>query len=62
MLTKTREAQVDSAAGEVRQMTMIQALRSAMDVMMERDDNVVVFGQDVSHDIRYLRAGQEFEL
>ncbi|MFC6414194.1 alpha-ketoacid dehydrogenase subunit beta [Massilia varians] len=28
-------------------MTMIQALRSAMDVMMERDDNVVVYGQDV---------------
>jgi len=49
MLTKTKEAQVDSAAGEVRQMTMIQALRSAMDVMMERDDNVVVFGQDVGY-------------
>ena len=30
-------------------MTMIQALRSAMDVMMERDDNVVVFGQDVGY-------------
>ncbi|MFP3525737.1 alpha-ketoacid dehydrogenase subunit beta, partial [Pantoea sp. SIMBA_072] len=28
-------------------MTMIQALRSAMDVMLERDDNVVVYGQDV---------------
>jgi 2-oxoisovalerate dehydrogenase E1 component beta subunit len=30
-------------------MTMIQALRSAMDVMMERDDNMVIFGQDVGY-------------
>jgi 2-oxoisovalerate dehydrogenase E1 component beta subunit len=30
-------------------MTMIQALRSAMDVMLERDPNVVVFGQDVGY-------------
>src|SRR4029453_6087003 len=28
-------------------MTMIQAIRSAMDVMLSRDDNVVVFGEDV---------------
>ncbi|HQR10708.1 MAG TPA: alpha-ketoacid dehydrogenase subunit beta [Casimicrobiaceae bacterium] len=28
-------------------MTMIQAIRSAMDVMLGRDDNVVVFGEDV---------------
>ncbi|MCA3858163.1 MAG: alpha-ketoacid dehydrogenase subunit beta, partial [Burkholderia sp.] len=27
-------------------MTMIQALRSAMDVMLGRDSDVVVFGQD----------------
>jgi 2-oxoisovalerate dehydrogenase E1 component beta subunit len=27
--------------------TMIEAIRDAMDVMMERDDRVVVFGQDV---------------
>ena len=32
-----------------RPMTMIQALRSAMDVMLGRDDNVVVFGQDVGY-------------
>ena len=31
------------------QMTMIQALRSAMDVMLERDPNVVVFGEDVGY-------------
>jgi 2-oxoisovalerate dehydrogenase E1 component beta subunit len=49
MLTKTKDAQVDAAAGELRQMTMIQALRSAMDVTMGRDDNVVVFGQDVGY-------------
>jgi len=30
-------------------MTMIQALRSAMDVMLGRDDNVVVFGQDIGY-------------
>ncbi|MCB2020806.1 MAG: alpha-ketoacid dehydrogenase subunit beta, partial [Burkholderiaceae bacterium] len=30
-------------------MTMIQALRSAMDVMLARDANVVVFGQDVGY-------------
>ncbi|MDH4059902.1 MAG: alpha-ketoacid dehydrogenase subunit beta [Aquincola sp.] len=30
-------------------MTMVQALRSAMDVMLERDDNVVVYGQDVGY-------------
>ncbi|MGH8516522.1 MAG: alpha-ketoacid dehydrogenase subunit beta [Panacagrimonas sp.] len=30
-------------------MSMIQALNSAMDVMMERDPNVVVFGEDVGY-------------
>ena len=30
-------------------MSMVQALRSAMDVMLGRDDNVVVFGQDVGY-------------
>jgi 2-oxoisovalerate dehydrogenase E1 component beta subunit len=27
--------------------TMIEAIREAMDVMMARDENVVVFGEDV---------------
>ena len=27
--------------------TMVEAIRDAMDVMMDRDDNVVVFGEDV---------------
>ena len=30
-------------------MTMIQALRSAMDVMLERDSNVVIYGEDVGY-------------
>jgi 2-oxoisovalerate dehydrogenase E1 component beta subunit len=30
-------------------MTMVQALRSAMDVMLERDANVVIFGEDVGY-------------
>ena len=28
---------------------MIEAIRGAMDVSMERDDNVVVFGEDVGY-------------
>jgi 2-oxoisovalerate dehydrogenase E1 component beta subunit len=31
------------------QMTMIQALRSAMDVMLSRNPDVVVFGEDVGY-------------
>jgi 2-oxoisovalerate dehydrogenase E1 component beta subunit len=49
MLTQTQDAKIASAAGERKPMTMIQALRSALDVTMERDDNVVVFGQDVGY-------------
>src|SRR5215472_12331212 len=30
-------------------MTMVQAIRSALDVMLERDPNVVVFGEDVGY-------------
>ena len=30
-------------------MTMVQAIRSAIDVMLERDANVVVFGEDVGY-------------
>ena len=36
-------------ADTVAAMTMIQALRSAMDVMLGRDDNVVIYGQDVGY-------------
>src|SRR6202142_2226261 len=33
----------------VPKLTMIEAIRGAMDVSMERDDNVVVFGEDVGY-------------
>ena len=36
-------------AEKTKSMNMIQALNSAMDVMMERDPNVVVFGEDVGY-------------
>jgi len=35
--------------GDAVPMSMVQALRSAMDVMLERDGNVVVFGEDVGY-------------
>src|SRR6202521_2602710 len=38
--------------------TMIEAIRSAMDVMMGRDDNVVVFGEDVGYFGGVFRASQ----
>jgi 2-oxoisovalerate dehydrogenase E1 component beta subunit len=37
------------ASATVAPMTMVQALRSAMDVMLERDPGVVVYGQDVGY-------------
>ena len=33
----------------MQHMTMIEAIRDAQDVMMERDDDVVVFGEDVGY-------------
>ena len=39
-------------------MTMIEAVRSAMDVSMERDDEVVVFGEDVGYFGGVFRATQ----
>src|ERR1700757_3515245 len=38
--------------------TMIEAIRDAMDVMMERDDSVVVFGEDVGFFGGVFRATQ----
>jgi len=38
--------------------TMIEAIRDAMDVMMARDDNVVVFGEDVGYFGGVFRATQ----
>ena len=42
-------AVTEAAPGEVHAMSMIQALNSAMDVMLERDPNVVIFGEDVGY-------------
>lgn len=39
-------------------MTMIEAVRSAMDVSMERSDDVVVFGEDVGYFGGVFRATQ----
>jgi 2-oxoisovalerate dehydrogenase E1 component beta subunit len=40
---------------------MIEAVRSAMDVSMGRDDNVVVFGEDVGYFGGVFRATQELQ-
>ena len=42
-------AATEAAPGEVHAMSMIQGLNSAMDVMLERDPNVVIFGEDVGY-------------
>ena len=34
---------------ETRTMSMVQALNSAMEVMLEKDPGVVIFGQDVGY-------------
>src|SRR5690349_18142401 len=43
---------------DMARMTMIEAVRSAMDVSMGRDDNVVVFGEDVGYFGGVFRATQ----
>ncbi len=40
-------AAVALAEGPTRRMNMIEAINDALDIMMERDPNVVVFGEDV---------------
>jgi len=51
MLSRTmyQEQEEMAAAGPLVAMTMIQAIRSALDIMLGRDDDVVVFGQDVGY-------------
>jgi len=39
----------ETTQGAVSSMTMVQALRSGLDVMMGRDENVVVYGEDVGY-------------
>ncbi|MBD8682567.1 alpha-ketoacid dehydrogenase subunit beta [Pseudomonas sp. CFBP 13719] len=45
MPTETRVEKTNSTAI----MSMVQAIRSAMDVMLDRDPNVVAFGQDIGY-------------
>ena len=65
-VSKANEAGVVSevmAQGEARsdaqQMNMIQAINSALDVMMDRDPDVVVMGEDVGYfgDVFLCTAG-----
>ncbi len=42
-------APADLATGEARQMNMIQAINSALDVMMDCDPTVIVMGEDVGY-------------
>ena len=46
---EARAAAAPTAPAEAVPMTMIQALRSGLDVAMERDDTVIVYGQDVGY-------------
>lgn len=45
----TAQKKQAGASAKTRSMTMIQALNSALDVMMARDENVVTFGEDVGY-------------
>lgn len=49
MSEMTSNAAAPHEAQAVSSMTMIQALRSGLDVMMAKDDNVIVYGEDVGY-------------
>ncbi len=49
MSTPAAATSTAPAVGTRTRMTMIQALRSAMDLMLARDPNVVVYGEDVGY-------------
>jgi len=42
-------ASAPAAHADTQAMTMIQALRSGLDIMLARDENMVIFGQDVGY-------------
>jgi 2-oxoisovalerate dehydrogenase E1 component beta subunit len=44
-----QQIEPSEVAQQTRAMTMVQAIRSALDVMLERDPTVVTFGQDVGY-------------
>jgi pyruvate/2-oxoglutarate/acetoin dehydrogenase E1 component len=39
-------------------MTMIEAIQNAHDVMMERDERIIVFGEDVGFSLHCWFAGK----
>ena len=47
-MAKAKKTHAEASA-KTKSMTMIQALNSALDVMMARDENVVTFGEDVGY-------------
>lgn len=49
MTTTAMNAHLSTAPQATQAMGMIQALRSALDVMMAKDDNVIVYGEDVGY-------------
>lgn len=48
-MTTAHRIEPSQAVEATRDMTMVQAIRSALDVMLERDPNVVTFGEDVGY-------------
>src|ERR1700737_2471026 len=48
-IPKPTAADTADIAPETTKMNMIQAINSAMDVMLGRDPNVLVFGEDVGY-------------
>ena len=48
-MTNTMARAGDAQTGEIARMNMIQAVNSALDVIMDRDPDVVVMGEDVGY-------------
>src|SRR4051794_12157785 len=49
MTDLVEQTETAAGAGAGRPMAMNTAIRSAIDVMLERDDDVVTFGEDVGY-------------
>ena len=48
-MSDVMETETATEAGATTRMNMIQAINSALDVMMARDPNVIVMGEDVGY-------------